>query len=187
MKDKLGSVDVTRMVAFVRAFKDGKQVVEDEEAPPEIGRESTANVVPSSPTALGPARSIRSNPEVQAGSRTFQRLCAKCHSADGKGASIRESLPALPDFTDTAWQQSRSNAQLVASVLDGKGDSMPQFRDKLSPEQAKVLVRFIRTFSSLQIDSSEAAPDEFEAQFQRLTREIEALRRRARALSVSPR
>jgi mono/diheme cytochrome c family protein len=188
MKDKLGSVDVVRMVAFVRAFRDGKQVVEDEaEGPSGTGRESTANAVPSSPSAVGPSRSIRSNPEVQAGSRDFQRLCVKCHSADGKGASIRESLPTLPDFTDARWQRRRTNAQLVVSVLDGKGDVMPQFRDKLSPEQAKALVRFIRTFSSVQIDSSETAPDEFEAQFQRLTREMEDLRRRVRALSASPR
>ena len=50
MKKKLGSVDVKAMVAFVRGFKDGKQVVEEE---PEVGSEPEKRSEGSAALAAG--------------------------------------------------------------------------------------------------------------------------------------
>ncbi len=47
----------------------------------------------------------------------YTKHCAKCHLEDGKGL---ESLKP-PDFTDTKWQQSHTNAALAKEIQDGKG------------------------------------------------------------------
>jgi mono/diheme cytochrome c family protein len=52
-------------------------------------------------------------------------------------------MPNIPDFTDRAWQQSRSNVQLIISILEGKnlgGGQMPANRGMVSDELARELV-----------------------------------------------
>src|SRR5438876_805086 len=51
----------------------------------------------------------------------FQQHCAKCHGADGTGSPARSRLPEIPDFTAAAGPGRKSEAQLLASILDGKG------------------------------------------------------------------
>jgi len=70
----------------------------------------------------------------------------KCHGSDGTGSPARDRLPEIPDFTKSSWQARRSDAQLLASILDGK-DEMPSWRDKISEEQARSLVAHIRAFA----------------------------------------
>src|SRR5437588_8065845 len=43
----------------------------------------------------------------------FQRRCSSCHAADGTGSGVRDSLPQIPDFTNSRWQERRSDAQLL--------------------------------------------------------------------------
>ena len=98
----------------------------------------------------------------------YNRYCIRCHGLDGRGVW---DIPKVPDFTDTGWQASRSDAQMVRAVLEGgKGtpekrrDSlklpppskktgildwavMPSFRDILTPEQASGVARYVRTFA----------------------------------------
>jgi uncharacterized membrane protein len=70
----------------------------------------------------------------------------KCHGADGTGSPARDRLPEIPDFTKSSWQAGRSDAQLLASILDGK-DEMPSWRDKIGEEQARSLVAHVRAFT----------------------------------------
>jgi mono/diheme cytochrome c family protein/uncharacterized membrane protein len=91
---------------------------------------------PSSPAATGA-------PDVR---ELFRQHCVKCHGEDGTGTKARRKT-GIPNFTDTSWQARRDNAQLLASVLDGKGDEMPPFREKLSEEQARNLITHVRTFA----------------------------------------
>src|SRR5262249_13765164 len=67
----------------------------------------------------------------------FRQDCANCHRADGTGSRVRRRHPGIPDFTDASWQAGRSDGQLRASILDGKGKEMPSFRGKVSDEQAR--------------------------------------------------
>src|SRR5215475_11533418 len=46
----------------------------------------------------------------------FRRFCQGCHGADGRGAG-RD----VPDFTRSAWQEKRTDTQLVVTILEGKG------------------------------------------------------------------
>ncbi len=185
MKKKLGSVDVASMVALVRGFRDGKLVIEEEaDAPPSAEKpgETATSGGPAPRPGLAAANS--KDKSVQQGSRLFQKSCALCHGRDGKGATARESLPAIPDFTVREWQQRKNNAQLLVSILNGKGTGMPAFRDKVPREQARDLVAYLRTFAPGAAAEAVSANDEFESRFNTLAREFDELARQIRALSA---
>jgi mono/diheme cytochrome c family protein len=186
-KGRLGSVNVMAMVAFVRGFQGGKQVVEDEDAPePEAdqSRRGGANA-PSPAQAAIPAAASRPVKASAAATRMFQRFCARCHGANGKGENVRDTLPIIPDFTRSAWHARRSNAQLVVSVLDGKGSQMPAFRGKATTEQIRELITVVRGFNPDKAAQPLPASDGFEAGFLELVKEFEGLRQQAKAISGS--
>jgi mono/diheme cytochrome c family protein len=176
MRAKLGPLDVGRVVVFVRGFRDGKQVVPETPETP----------APSEPAAAPGAVARNAPPSAGAGddARLFQRFCAKCHGSDGRGAIMRDSLPRIPDFSNPRWQTAHSDAQLVVSVLDGKGTEMPAFRGKLAREQARAVVAAVRRFSSAGSRPDVAAPSDFESQFRALVAEFERLREQSRALEA---
>lgn len=190
-RGKLGAVDSARMVAFIRAFRGGAQVVEDvEETPAEPEPERPAVPAPApapapraGPDPAGPRRPATADARPREGGPIFGRSCAVCHSADGRGDAMRDTLPSIPDFSAHIWQESRSDPQLVISVLDGRGSGMPAFRDKVSGEQARALVAFIRSFDPSRQPAIRRVDDDFEARFQQLVAEFEDLRRRSRALA----
>jgi len=183
MKAKLVSVDVKQMVGFVRAFEGGKLVVDDEPERPSIPERPAGAVDPAGGSARGapPTPPGKKELSIREGSRFFQRYCAVCHGRDGTGSLARGILPAIPNFRVRAWQESRSEPQLVVSILDGKGTGMPPFRDRVAAEKVRDLVAFIRTFAPGIPQPVRSAPDDFEARFRRLTAEFEDLGRQIRA------
>jgi mono/diheme cytochrome c family protein len=75
----------------------------------------------------------------------FAQACAKCHAADGTGGlPMVANGPRPMDLTAAEWQRSRSDAELVATVRDGRG-AMPPFKDVLSGEQITALAAYVRT------------------------------------------
>jgi mono/diheme cytochrome c family protein len=111
----------------------------------------------------------------------YQARCARCHEADGRGRELRDGLPSAPDFTSRHWQRTRSTAQLVTSILDGKGTQMPAFGGKLTRGQARDLVTFVRAFapspSTAAADMSETRDEDFETRFRQLEEEFDRLRK----------
>ena len=79
------------------------------------------------------------------GGAIYAAKCAKCHGADGKGIA-KYQKKGQKDFTDKAWQKSKSDARLNASSTNGKGEAMPAWKGKLTPEDIKALVGYVRTF-----------------------------------------
>src|SRR5262249_1657426 len=77
----------------------------------------------------------------------FRRHCQRCHGTDGKGVAGKVDSPEPPDFTRRAWQDERSNARLLRSILDGKKQGMPAFGKDLREDQARDLVEYIRAFT----------------------------------------
>jgi hypothetical protein len=73
----------------------------------------------------------------------FNRYCIRCHGVDGRGVW---DIPGVPDFTNTTWQASRSDAQISLIILEGRGAVMPPFRGTLSLEEAWAMARYLRTF-----------------------------------------
>lgn len=182
MKDKLGAVDVKQMVAFVRAFRGGKQVVPDE---PESPPASERRVAPGSPgpRPADPLPSPRTDPGVENGRRLFQQFCTRCHGPDGTGMAMRATLPDIPNFIDPAWHARQSNPQLVVSILEGRGARMPPFRGRIDDEAAHHLVAYIRSLSPTRGPSTESSPADFETRFRQLEQQFRELERRSRELS----
>ncbi len=90
------------------------------------GRDAGLNTV----AAAGDAKAI------------YATKCAKCHGADGKGIKSLEP----PDFTDAKWQASRKDAQLIATINNGK-ETMPAFKGALPAADIKALVKLVRGFA----------------------------------------
>jgi mono/diheme cytochrome c family protein len=107
----------------------------------------------------------------------YKQRCQRCHEADGTGNGD------TPDFTDPGWQRSRTDLQLLVSILDGKGTAMPGFRGKVTDTQGRELVSLTRAFAR---NTAEAA-DDFSARFRLLQEELESLQKQFRELSASAR
>jgi len=75
----------------------------------------------------------------------FGQHCAKCHGTDGAGGPARGLLPEIPDFTDSSWQAQRSDPQLIASILDGRGQGMPAMRGRIGESRVRGLVIHVRS------------------------------------------
>ncbi len=71
----------------------------------------------------------------------YQKHCAKCHLADGKGLATLKP----PDFTNEKWQKDNTDAAIAKGIREGK-ETMPGFKDTLSTAQITSLVKHIRTF-----------------------------------------
>src|SRR5262249_5856077 len=54
----------------------------------------------------------------------YQQLCQRCHAADGKGDP---GTKGVPNFTRRSWHEQKRDAELIVSILDGKGTVMPNF------------------------------------------------------------
>jgi mono/diheme cytochrome c family protein len=118
---------------------------------------------------------------LRAARRVYDRRCSGCHDDDGKGGALRHTSPQIPDFTSRGWQVRRSDAQLVVSILEGKGTRMPAFHGKVSEDAAQDLVSLIRTFDPT-YDPAAArrqpvSPEEFERRFRQLEAEMEELKK----------
>jgi mono/diheme cytochrome c family protein len=73
----------------------------------------------------------------------YNRYCIRCHGVDGRGVW---DVPDVPDFTNARWQACRSDGQLVANILEGRGACMPAFRGTLTLEEAWSMARYLRSF-----------------------------------------
>lgn len=71
----------------------------------------------------------------------YQKHCAKCHGADGKGIKSLEP----PDFTSEKWQKETTNAAIAKGIREGKG-VMPGFKDTLTAAQITAMVKYTRAF-----------------------------------------
>jgi mono/diheme cytochrome c family protein len=95
----------------------------------------------------------------QAATNLFTRSCIRCHGEDGKGDPGRVTLPTIPNFTDPAWQQSRSNAQMKTSILEGKNRQMPAHGGEMSDADAADLVLYVRGFVPPAEKEADPKPD----------------------------
>jgi cbb3-type cytochrome c oxidase subunit III len=86
------------------------------------------------------------NPQSTAGDSAalYQSIgCAVCHGADGKG---NPQMKDIPNFADAAWQKKTDNAAMINVIKNGK-PPMPAYKNRLTDEQIKALVAYIRAFA----------------------------------------
>ena len=76
----------------------------------------------------------------EAAADLFKSKCAMCHGPDGKG-----KMAGTKDL-GSAEVQKASDADLTATITNGKPPKMPSYKGKLTDDQIKDLVKYVRTF-----------------------------------------
>jgi mono/diheme cytochrome c family protein len=78
--------------------------------------------------------------------QTFNKICGRCHGADGKGGVGFGAVKAPQNFRDAAFQASRTDEQLKQVIRAGQG-AMPGYGNLFSDEDLQGLVGKIRSFA----------------------------------------
>jgi mono/diheme cytochrome c family protein len=191
MKGKLHETEVVQLVALVRNFRGGQQLVPDEPEDEKNSAKSSErknkttreNGVVHIPQPASPAINAHVNQQADAGRGIFQRFCKSCHGPDGRGTTLRDETPSIPDFTSQVWQQRRSPPQLTTTILEGKGKVMPAFRGKLNEAQIRDLVTYLRAFAPQSASASVGPETDFKRRFGQLTQELDDLKKQYQDLS----
>jgi len=77
------------------------------------------------------------------GAKAYKK-CASCHGEDGKGQTKMGQKLNVKDLTGAAIQ-AKSDADLEKQISEGnKAKKMPAYKSKLSPEEIKAVVKYIR-------------------------------------------
>jgi cytochrome c6 len=76
------------------------------------------------------------------GASQFKAKCSVCHGADGSGNTAVGKGMKIRDL-HSADVQKQTDAELTAIITDGKG-GMPAYKGKLTGDQIKQLIAFIR-------------------------------------------
>ncbi|MGR3295727.1 MAG: c-type cytochrome [Candidatus Bathyanammoxibius sp.] len=79
------------------------------------------------------------------GSFAPQETCCYCHGNGGSGTTFGKQA-GVPDFTNKEWQTSRSDEELMETMLAGK-DKMPSYRGKQTDALMKKLRQVVRNFA----------------------------------------
>jgi len=79
------------------------------------------------------------------GQSIFREKCSMCHGITGKGyAAIK-----TPNFTDPKWQAAHTDKELLSAIENGvPGTAMVSFKGKLTPQQMKAVLQYIRSFGA---------------------------------------
>jgi mono/diheme cytochrome c family protein len=107
------------------------------------GKSESPNVN-NTPVAV-PATKATATPDEFASARiTYAKHCEECHKVDGTGGLVKveEVNLKVPSFTQ-GHALKHTDEDFVEQIEKG-GDGMPAFKEKLSAEDIKALVRFVR-------------------------------------------
>ncbi len=75
----------------------------------------------------------------------YKSKCAACHSADGSGDTPAGKAMGVTDLRGDEVQK-MTDAQLIDATTNGK-NKMPAYKGKLTDDQIKQLVGYIRTLA----------------------------------------
>jgi mono/diheme cytochrome c family protein len=73
----------------------------------------------------------------------YKSKCSACHAPDGTGNVPTGKALGVTDLT-SADVQKQTDAQLTDSIANGKGKKMPAYKGKVTDDQIKGLVGYIR-------------------------------------------
>ncbi len=81
---------------------------------------------------------------------TYEKDCAKCHGADGKGETKMGKKSGCKDYTDAKVQAELKDDAAIKAIKDGykdkEGKVVMKPAEGLSDEEIKGLVAYMRTF-----------------------------------------
>ena len=81
----------------------------------------------------------------------WEKHCQKCHGADGKGQTKMGRQSGVKDYTDSKVQAELKDENAIKIIKEGiveKGKKkMDPYGDKLSDDEIKALIAYIRAFN----------------------------------------
>jgi mono/diheme cytochrome c family protein len=81
---------------------------------------------------------------------TWEHSCARCHGADGAGQTKIGKKLGLKDYSSADVQAKLADADILKAIQDGVTvdgkQKMPSYKDKISDDDAKALVGYMRSF-----------------------------------------
>lgn len=85
--------------------------------------------------------------EVASGKELYAQNCMICHKENGKGGKVTvEGKSIDPDDITTAKMKQKADEKFVGYINEGfPDDGMPAFKDKLTADQVKAIIKHIRT------------------------------------------
>ena len=91
---------------------------------------------------------IAATPEsAAAGKRVYQRLCTRCHGAQGKGdGGAAGAVPS--DLSDAGWDFGGSDGEIFAAIHDGTSADMEGYAARLSDTDIWNVVNYLRTLAA---------------------------------------
>lgn len=110
-----------------------------------IGSCSKAEDPGAPSTTTTPAAKATATPDEFASARvSYAKHCVACHGDEGEGGvkTVDNKKLKVPSFS-TGHALKHTDEDFVEQIMKG-GDGMPAFKDKLSPEEINLLVRFVR-------------------------------------------
>jgi cbb3-type cytochrome c oxidase subunit III len=136
---KASRLSIALMLAVLTGAACGTQ-----EAPGTHSTTANQNAAATNTNAATGATGATSAPAAGDGAALYNSIgCAVCHGADGKGnATMKE----IPNFTDAAWQKKATDAEMTTVIQNGKLP-MPPYKSRLTDEQIKSLVSYIRSLA----------------------------------------
>ena len=92
---------------------------------------------------------VKPTPEsVAAGQKLFEKTCAPCHGAGGKGdGKMAAQLDPKPsDLTDSEWKHGEKDGDIFTVIRDGsKGTGMKGFAGRMTSQDIWNVVNYLRT------------------------------------------
>lgn len=79
---------------------------------------------------------------------TWEKTCAKCHGADGKGDTKMGKKLDIKDLTDAKVQASLKDEEMFKAIKDGVKDgdkTRMKAAEGLNDDEMKALVAYVRT------------------------------------------
>jgi len=93
--------------------------------------------------ALGALFLLAAPLRAQDAAALYKSKCAACHGPDGTGNVPTGKALGVTDLTSGDVQK-QTDAQLTDSIANGKGKKMPAYKGKITDDQIKGLVGYIR-------------------------------------------
>lgn len=108
-----------------------------------VNTNTVVNAPANAPVNVQPTATLN---EMASAEKIFMDNCAKCHKEDGTGGKVVIDGKTLnAESLTSAHAKKEDDAELIEHIKEGIPDEgMPAFKDRLSDEQIKMVVKYIR-------------------------------------------